>query len=376
MVPPLPLLPRALPGRRRSSPARRGAVPARRRGPAAGGAAQRERARRPGPNPRIVLPVIALLVIAVVVIAIVVAGGSSRTPLTPQQLIADATPSVVRVQGAQGAGSGIVIDAKRQLVLTNAHVIIGNSALMGQIGNNATPTSPLQVVAADPCDDLAVLRLLTPIPRLKALTFGSSTSLNPGDSVTVLGFPGSFQQSLSSDKITGQATSVVANTGTVSQAGVKATPDPSLPTYHNTIVHQAPVNHGDSGGPLLNNKGQVVGVNMLTDTSNQGQYYAISSDYVKAPAAGARKAARAATTSVGPLGRQSSDPESGVGTARALPEPPRIRAPGADLRDEPGRGAPKAERQRHVRRWRSAGIAGRHGEHRRVPDHEHEPATR
>jgi S1-C subfamily serine protease len=117
--------------------------------------------------------------------------------------------------------------------------------------------------------------------RLKALQFGRSGNLSPGDSVTVLGFPGSLQQSLNTDQIGGQATTVVSNTGTVSQVGVKANPDPSLPAYQNTIVHQAPVNHGDSGGPLLNSKGQVVGVDTLTNTSNQSQYYAIASDYIQ-----------------------------------------------------------------------------------------------
>lgn len=235
---------------------------------------------RARPNPRVAAPVIVLLVIAGAVIVFLATRSSSK-PLTQEQIIADATPSVVRIQGAQGAGSGIVINAKKQYVLTNAHVVVGNSALTGQIGNNTSQTSALQVVAADPCDDLAVLKLATPVPKLKALTLGSSGSVKPGDSVTVLGYPGSLQQSLNSDQTTGQATSVVANTGTVSQVGVKANPDPSLPQYQDTIVHQAPVNHGDSGGPLLNGKGQVVGINTLTNTNNQGQYYAIAIDYAK-----------------------------------------------------------------------------------------------
>ncbi len=229
------------------------------------------------------------LIVAGVIVALLIVGGviafvatrNSKSTLTAQQVISKATPSVVRIQGAQGAGSGFVIDANRQLVLTNAHVVVGNSALQAQVGNSQSATSPVQVVAADPCDDLAVVKLATPLPGLKALKFGSSTALKPGDSVTVLGFPGSLQQSLNTDQTIGQATTVVANTGTVSQVGVKANPDPSLPNYQSTIVHQAPVNHGDSGGPLLNSNGQVVGVDTLTNTNNQGQYYAISSDYIQ-----------------------------------------------------------------------------------------------
>ena len=223
--------------------------------------------------------IVALLIVGGVIAF--VATRNSKSTLTAQQIISKATPSVVRIQGAQGAGSGFVIDANRQLVLTNAHVVVGNSALQAQVGNSQSATSPVQVVAADPCDDLAVVKLATPLPGLKALKFGSSTALKPGDSVTVLGFPGSLQQSLNTDQTIGQATTVVANTGTVSQVGVKANPDPSLPNYQSTIVHQAPVNHGDSGGPLLNSNGQVVGVDTLTNTNNQGQYYAISSDYIQ-----------------------------------------------------------------------------------------------
>jgi S1-C subfamily serine protease len=233
--------------------------------------------------------IVAVLVAALVVVGGVVgaivatSGGSSKpkpTTLTATQVIAAASPSVVRINGIHGAGSGFVIDARRQYVLTNAHVVVGNSGLSAQIGNNAQVTSPVQIVASDPCDDLAVVKLATPVPGLKALSLGSSGALAPGDQVTVLGYPGSLQQSLNSDQTVGQATSVVANTGTVSQVGVKATPDPSSPEYQNTVVHQAPVNHGDSGGPLLNNKGQVVGVNTLTNVNNQGQYYAIASDYI------------------------------------------------------------------------------------------------
>ena len=228
----------------------------------------------------IVAAAIAALVVVGVVVVILVSNKSKST-LTTQQVISQATGSLVRIQGDQGAGSGFVIDPKRQLVLTNAHVVVGNSALQAQIGNGQSSTSPLRIVGADPCDDLAVVKLVTPLPSLTALTLGSSGALKAGDPVTVLGYPGSLQVSLGSDQIKGQATSVVANTGTVSQVGVNATPDPSLPEYQNTIVHQAPVNHGDSGGPLLNNHGQVVGINSLTNVNNQSQYYSIGIDYAK-----------------------------------------------------------------------------------------------
>jgi S1-C subfamily serine protease len=58
--------------------------------------------------------------------------------------------------------------------------------------------------------------------------------------------------------------------------------DPNLPSYQSMIVHQAPVNHGDSGGPLLNASGEVIGINTLTNEGQaQGQYYAISISYAE-----------------------------------------------------------------------------------------------
>lgn len=200
-------------------------------------------------------------------------------PLTTQQVISDATPSVVRIQGDQGGGSGFVIDAARQLVLTNAHVAVGNDAMKAQVGNDPSTETPIQLVAASPCDDLAVVRLVNPVNGLKALPLGDSNSVHAGDQVIVLGFPGSFQATAPGQLQ--QASTENANIGSVSAVHVQATPDPSLPTYQDTIQHQAPTNHGNSGGPLLNRQGQVIGINTLGNPDAQGQYYSISIDYAR-----------------------------------------------------------------------------------------------
>jgi len=211
--------------------------------------------------------------------------GSSSTKLTPEQLIKQATPSVVRIEGSEGGGSGFVIDAARQLVLTNAHVVAGKNggALKAQVGNETTTTTPVRIVGVSPCDDLAVVKLVNPVPNLKALPLGTNAKVTPGEQVTVMGFPGSLQSGSGS----GQASTVVPNTGTVSQANIQVNTnssepnfDPNLPSYQSMVVHQAPVNHGDSGGPLLNAKGEVIGVNTLTNEGQtQGQYYAIAIAY-------------------------------------------------------------------------------------------------
>jgi S1-C subfamily serine protease len=209
-------------------------------------------------------------------------GGGSSKP-TQEQLIKQAAPSVVRIQGSEGGGTGFVVDASRQLVLTNAHVVAGkNSALKAQVGNETSTTTPVRIVASSPCDDLAVVKLVNEVPGLKALKLGTGAQVTPGEGVTVLGFPGSLQSGSG-----GQAGTVVPNTGTVSQTNIQvntnsseANFDPDLPSYQSMIVHQAPVNHGDSGGPLLNEEGEVIGINTLTNEGHtQGQYYAIGIKY-------------------------------------------------------------------------------------------------
>lgn len=211
-------------------------------------------------------------------------GGSGK--LSQEQLIKQATPSVVRIEGTEGGGTGFVIDAGRQLVLTNAHVVAGkNTSLKAQVGNETGTTTPVRIVAVSPCDDLAVVKLVNPVPHLKALKLATNAKVTPGEPVTVMGFPGSLQ----SGSGVGQASTVVPNTGTVSQANIQVNTnssepnfDPDVPSYQSMIVHQAPVNHGDSGGPLLNASGEVIGINTLTNEGQaQGQYYAIGINYAE-----------------------------------------------------------------------------------------------
>lgn len=211
-------------------------------------------------------------------------GGAKK--LTTQEVIKQATPSVVRIEGNEGGGTGFVIDASNQLVLTNAHVVAGkNSALKAQVDNETATTTPVRIVGVSPCDDLAVVKLVNTVPNLKALRLGTKAKVAPGDQVTVMGFPGSLQ----SGSGVGQAATVVPNTGTVSQTNIQVNTnssepnfDPDLPSYQSMIVHQAPVNHGDSGGPLLNAAGEVIGINTLTNEGQaQGQYYAISIGYAE-----------------------------------------------------------------------------------------------
>ena len=210
-------------------------------------------------------------------------GGSGTKTLSQEDLIAKVKPTVVELSGKSGeqtqGGSGVVIDAKRGLVLTNAHVIAGVSALRAKVGDNAATAGPARVLAQAPCDDLAVVQLVNVPAGLKQAKLGTSAKVKSGEQVTVLGYPASFSNP--------ETQTVVSTNGTVSSPNVSAEPDPSLPKYPSTIQHQAPVNPGNSGGPLVNTKGEVIGVNTLQNSQQggrtiQGQYYAIAIDKVKA----------------------------------------------------------------------------------------------
>jgi len=209
-------------------------------------------------------------------------GGSdttSTTALTPQEVIESAKPATVELFGKVGdstvGGSGVVYDAANGRILTNAHVVEGVSQLKVKVGDQL-PTLPARVVGQAPCDDLAVVQLGQLPPDLAELPLGDSATVENGDHVTVLGYPSGFQRA--------QQQAVSTTEGTVSNPSVIGNQiSADLPRYQSLIQHQAPVNPGNSGGPLVDDQGDVIGINALTSApeGNQGQYFAISINQAK-----------------------------------------------------------------------------------------------
>jgi S1-C subfamily serine protease len=196
--------------------------------------------------------------------------------LTNQQIVQKLKPSVVQLVGRNGgpgqSGTGIVIDAKQGLVLTNDHVIAGTTALDAIW--NGQDIGAVQIVAQAPCNDMAVVRLTRPPVGLTQVEVASSRTLVAGDDVVALGFPQ-----------TADATSTVTPTfGQVSKVNVPANPQgamaPDLPVYPSVIQHTAAINPGNSGGPLVNDRGQLVGMNSLGASDLHGEAWAISSDEI------------------------------------------------------------------------------------------------
>lgn len=189
----------------------------------------------------------------------------------PKEIFEKVAPATVQVQAGESFGTGVIYDADNGLIVTNAHVVAGQSALKVRMGDKE-PT-PVRLMGIDPCQDLAVLKLQTPQEDLKQVEFGDSGDLETGDDVTAIGYP------LGAGDVSREK--AVLTTGAVQSPDVASTDWPSEPDLPSAVQHSAALNPGNSGGPLLNSDGKLVGINTFYLGGTQGQYYSISSDHAK-----------------------------------------------------------------------------------------------
>jgi len=196
-----------------------------------------------------------------------------------KRVVREAAPGTVLVVAQDGSrevgsGSGWVIDAKEGLIVTNAHVLNGGNTFRIGLANEFRDA---RVVGVAPCEDLGLLRVRD-TSGLKALPLGSQSSLELGETVIAVGYPGNASGEASLTSTTG-VVSVVESAYRESALDV--------PRYSNVIQTDAAINPGNSGGPLLDLDGRLVGVNSAGRTIArdgrivQGQNYAIGVDRVK-----------------------------------------------------------------------------------------------
>jgi S1-C subfamily serine protease len=205
-------------------------------------------------------------------------GEETTETKDPQTVISESTPGVVEIYGKYNdepvGGSGFIYDAGPPVhILTNSHVVTGLSGMQVKVGDQL-PTVPAQVVAQAPCDDVAVLELPSPPAEVGALPL-ADTLPESGAPVVAMGYPDNFQKY--------KQQTVNSTQGTVSNpdlVGNQISED--LPTYPDLIQHTAALNPGNSGGPLLNDQGEVIGINTLSRSGRgaQGQYYSIDIEHV------------------------------------------------------------------------------------------------
>jgi serine protease Do len=174
---------------------------------------------------------------------------------------------------SQALGSGFVIDAEGYVV-TNNHVIAGASEIRVRMADQSEFTAML--VGSDPETDLALLKVDAPTP-LPAVSFGDSSTLRVGDEVVAVGNP------------FGLGGSVTA--GIVSARGRSIDGGP----YVDFIQIDAAINRGNSGGPLFDTAGRVVGVNSAILSPSGGSVgvgFAIPSDLARSVIAQLREGGR------------------------------------------------------------------------------------
>jgi putative serine protease PepD len=206
--------------------------------------------------------------------------------LAPEAIYKDAAPSVVVIsatedlkvpgsffsppssQRVQIGGSGFVIDHEGDIV-TNDHVVQNTSDV--KVGFSGGTTYPAKVVGADPSTDLAVVRVQAPPAVLHPLRFADSRQAQVGDTVYAIGNPFGLDRTMTAGIVSAVGRDIAAPNG----LGI---PD--------AIQTDAPINHGNSGGPLLDAAGDVVGINDQIDTGgtaqgNVGIGFAIASNTAK-----------------------------------------------------------------------------------------------
>jgi S1-C subfamily serine protease len=192
----------------------------------------------------------------------VVVITDTQTQVTP------ATPFAPSEKQQVGAlGSGFVID-KQGDILTNDHVVQGATSI--RVGFSGGASAKATIVGTDASSDLAVIRVKAPSSALHPLSFGDVAGMQVGDPVYAIGNPFGLERTMTAG--------IVSATGRDIQS-------PNGLTIPNAIQTDAPINHGNSGGPLIDRFGRVVGVNAQiqggTVNANVGVGFAISAATAK-----------------------------------------------------------------------------------------------
>lgn len=167
------------------------------------------------------------------------------------------------------AGTGIIVTSDGY-ILTNKHVIEGATKI-NVVLDDGTTFEDVEVAAVDPLNDVAFLKIKD-VKDLKAATLGDSKTISVGQQVIAIGNAlGQYQNSVTSGIVSGTGRSLTAtdSTGSVSE------------TLSDMIQTDAAINSGNSGGPLVNAAGEVIGINTATSAAGENMGFAIPISSVK-----------------------------------------------------------------------------------------------
>ena len=202
--------------------------------------------------------------------------AAAANGLSIGQIYERASESVVEIaatgQGSSGdpatraQGSGFVLDRQGHIA-TNQHVVAGASSISVSFWNGTSLDA--KIVGTDPSTDLAVIKVDAPESLLTPLRLADSSAVGVGDAVLAFGSPFGLEGTVTSGIVSALHRQMTA---------------PNNFTITDTIQTDAAINHGNSGGPLLDRQGRVIGINAQIESDSGGSDgvgFAIPSDTVR-----------------------------------------------------------------------------------------------